>query len=169
MNLRIGILLLALICPLLAYAQPAEVALATLQRLVEAVRTGDAETVVNLTHAKVHEMAGGREKMLIILTETFQSAKNAGHKLDQVVIGQPSSFGRNGKQLFIFVPYIGRSRNNERSTTIEAFYLGISEDSGASWRFVDGSRMGQQNIKIFIPSYSGQPPLPSTKHTTERR
>lgn len=163
------ILLLALICPGFAYAQPTAEALATVQRLLEAVRKGEARTVVNLTHPKVHELVGGREKMLSVLTDAFQSAKIAGHKLDQVVIGQPSAIGRDGEQVFLFVPYIGVSSNKERSTTIEAFYLGISADAGDTWRFVDGSRMDQQNIKLFIPSYSGTPPFPRTKHTVERR
>jgi len=161
-------LILALICPGFAYAQPTSEALSTVQRLLEAVRTGEAITVVNLTHPKVHELAGGREKMLSLLTETFRSAKAAGHKLDKVVIGKPSALGRDGEQVFLFVPYIGVSSNKERSTTIEAFYLGISADSGQTWRFVDGSRMDQNNIKLFIPSYSGTPPLPRTKHTIEQ-
>lgn len=163
------LLFIALIIPGFAYASPTAKALATMQRLVDAVRIGDAKAVVNLTHPKVHELAGGREKILSVLTETFLSAKITGHTLDRVVIGKPSALGRDGKQIFLFVPYIGVSSNNERSTTIEAFYLGISADDGDTWRFVDGSRMDQQTIKLFIPSYSGEPPLPRTKHTVERR
>lgn len=169
MNHRIVALLLAFVFPLFASAQPTEVAKATLEKLVDAIRTGDAGTVVNLTHPKVHGMVGGREKMLAALTETFRSARNTGHKLDQIVVGQPSPLGRDGKQIFVFFPYVGVSSNNEISTTIEAFYLGVSEDSGLNWKFVDGSRMDQRNIKMFIPSYSGQPPLPSTRRTTERK
>lgn len=165
----VRLLLILLICPRFAYAQPTVEALATLQRLVDAVRMGDAKAVVNLTHPKVHELAGGREKMLSVLTETLQSAKITGHKRDRVVIGKPSALGRDGKQIFFFVPYVGVSSNNERSATIEAFYLGISADDGDTWRFVDGSRMDQQTIKLFIPSYSGEPPLPRTKHMVERR
>lgn len=163
------ILLIILICPGLAYAQPTAEALSTLQKLVDAVRIGDAKAVVNLTHPKVHELAGGCEKMLSVLTETFQSAKINGHTLDRVVVGKPSALGRDGKQIFLFVPYVGVSSNNERSAKIEAFYLGISADDGDTWRFVDRSRMDQQTIKLFIPSYSGEPPLPRTKHTVERR
>lgn len=162
-------LLLALIYPGLAFAQPTTEALATAQKLLEAVRTGDAKGVVNLTHSKVHELVGGREKMQSLLTETFRSARIAGHKLDRVVLGQSSEIGRDGKNIFLFIPYTGVSSNSGHSTTIEAFYLGISADAGNTWKFVDGSRLNQQNIKLFIPSYSGEPPLPTTKHTYERR
>lgn len=162
-------LLLSLIFPGFAFAEPTAEALTTVHSLLEAVRIGEAKAVIDLTHPKVHELTGGRQKLLSVLTETFRSAKIAGHKLDQVVIGQPSALGRDGKQVFLFIPYIGVSSIKERHTTIEAFYLGISADAGNTWRFVDGSRMDQQNIKLFIPSYSGDPPLPRTKHTVERR
>lgn len=162
-------LLLAMLFPLLTYAEPVDVALVTVKQLVQAVRAGNAETVVDLTHAKVHEMLGGREKMLATLSETFGLARAAGHKLSKVEIGQPSSLGHDGKRLFLFIPYISVAGSNQQTTTIEAFYLGISEDNGASWKFVDGSRMDQQSVKIFIPSYSGQPALPSVRRITERK
>ena len=68
MSYIMRMLILALICPGFAYAQPTSEALSTVKRLLEAVRTGEAITVVNLTHPKVHELAGGREKMLSLLT-----------------------------------------------------------------------------------------------------
>lgn len=168
MTMRVRLLFLAILFPILAHAEPAQVALFTLKRLVEAVRTGNSETVVELTYPKVHEMLGGREMMLTTLSQTFEAARSAGHTLRQVVIGKPSSIGNDGKRLFIFFPYIGVSGGNGSTTTIEAFYLGISEDNGNSWKFVDGSRMDQRAVKIFIPSYSGHPALPKIKHTTER-
>lgn len=169
MTFRAQILAIGLLVPLLAHTESVDLALVTLKKLVEAVRTGSAETVVELTHPKVHEMVGGRETMLATLSQTFESSKAAGHRLQRVEIGKPSALGRDGRRVFIFFPYIGLSGGNENTTTIQAFYLGISDDNGGSWKFVDGSRMDQRSVRIFIPSYSGQPALPSVKHTTERK
>ncbi|MCK7494823.1 MAG: hypothetical protein MZW92_29710 [Comamonadaceae bacterium] len=95
--------------------------------------------------------------------------KSAGHNPDEAKLGQPSALGRDGEQFFVFVPYIAVSGNKDRTTTIEAFYLGISSGTSNAWTFVDGSRINSQNIKLFIPSYSGNPPLPQTKHTVVQR
>lgn len=66
MSYIMRMLILALICPGFAYAQPTSEALSTVKTLLEAVRTGEAITVVNLTHPKVHELAGGRENALAL-------------------------------------------------------------------------------------------------------
>ena len=113
MNRRIATVLFTFILPLLAHAQPTEVAMANVKKLLQAVSTGDADTVVNLTNGKLHQMLGGREKMIATLTETFRSAQRAGHKLNQFSVGQPSPLGRDGKQIFLFIPYVGTFSNNE--------------------------------------------------------
>jgi hypothetical protein len=42
-----------------------------------------------------------------------------------------------------------------QDTTGKAFFLGISDDAGISWKFVDGQKITQDNIKMFIPGYDG--------------
>lgn len=164
-----ALLTAAVLFPVCTFAQPAETAMATVRKLVNAVRGFDAQTVVDLTDPEVHELMGGRDKMLAALTTTFKAAKDSGNRLERVELGVPSTLGRDGRNLFLFVPYNATSSNRERSTTIQAFYLGKSADNGATWRFVDGSRIDQQSILLFLPAYRGEPPLPGTKHVTERK
>jgi hypothetical protein len=42
-----------------------------------------------------------------------------------------------------------------------SYFIGRSADGGVSWHFVDGGSLDADQIRIVIPSYDGQPPLPS--------
>jgi hypothetical protein len=41
-----------------------------------------------------------------------------------------------------------------------AYFVGRSVDGGGSWQFVDGAGMSAGQIRVLIPTYEGEPPLP---------
>jgi hypothetical protein len=42
--------------------------------------------------------------------------------------------------------------------TAKVFFIGVSEDSGVSWKFVDGQQITKDTIGHVIPGYVGQLP-----------
>ncbi|MGC1388435.1 MAG: hypothetical protein WA807_10545 [Steroidobacteraceae bacterium] len=42
-----------------------------------------------------------------------------------------------------------------QNTLSKAFFIGISEDNGVSWKFVDGQKTTPENIGSIIPGYGG--------------
>jgi ribosomal protein L12E/L44/L45/RPP1/RPP2 len=60
----------------------------------------------------------------------------------------------------VFIPYdeaIDAGGNHAESS---AYLIGLSRDLGAHWQFVDGSTVTLADIRIVLPSYMGEPPLP---------
>jgi hypothetical protein len=42
--------------------------------------------------------------------------------------------------------------------TAKSFLIGVSEDSGVSWKFVDGQQVTKDTVGHVIPGYVGQLP-----------
>ena len=66
--------------------------------------------------------------------------------------GQPFS-GHEG--MYLFVPYTEVMIAAGKQSTQTAFFIGISEDQGATWKFMDGIGITEDNIRAVIPDYAG--------------
>jgi len=42
-----------------------------------------------------------------------------------------------------------------QDTSSKAFFIGVLDESRASWKFMDGQKVTDDNIGMMIPGYSG--------------
>jgi hypothetical protein len=59
-----------------------------------------------------------------------------------------------------FVPYEQALEVSGTHARSSAYLIGLSHDGGASWQFIDGSTVTLADVRIVLPSYAGEPPLP---------
>lgn len=91
------------------------------------------------------------------LNVSFENIRVAQGKTERFDLGAAGSpFSGDGKQ-YIFVPYRETMIVQGQRYSQTAYFIGVSEDQGLSWKFVDGIGFSLKNIRTVIPSYAGGP------------
>jgi hypothetical protein len=60
----------------------------------------------------------------------------------------------------VFIPYDQAFEMGTQHAESSAFLIGLSRNDGLSWRFIDGSTVTGADVRLTLPSYNGEPPLP---------
>ena len=148
--------------------EPTDRAAAQAQALVERMKVFDTEGMAALTYMRFFEKMGidpaQPRKAMADLNEKLKSIGAAYSKFEIQLTEKP--FSGDG-QLYIIIPYSGIMEARGRQMLQEAFFIGVSEDEGENWKFVDGISSTQQNIRMVIPSYSGAPLPPRRQRPIE--
>lgn len=155
-------------CPLAAAAEPADRAVEQAQVLVDRMKVFDSEGAAALTYTRFFERMGidpaRPRKAMVDLNEKLKSVGAIYTKFELLSPEKP--FAGDG-QLYIIIPYSQIMEARGRRILSEAFFIGVSEDEGKNWKFVDGISSTQENIRMVIPSYSGAPLPPRRQKPVE--
>ena len=91
------------------------------------------------------------------LNVSFENIKVANGKTERLELGAAGApFSGDGRQ-YIFIPYQEAMNIQGQRYSQTAYFIGVSDDAGASWKFVDGIGFSEKNIRTIIPSYAGGP------------
>jgi hypothetical protein len=135
------------------------------EELAKAFDRQDYESVASLTYPKLVELMGGREGMAAILRRSMKQAEETENvKLISTMVGEPGGIIRVERQLFAIVPTTLRMKVPEGVLVGKAFMIGVSEDNGENWTFVDGSGgRNEEKMKTLLPAAVGKLKLPELK------
>ena len=138
------------------------------RRLAKAIVERHADVVVELTHPLVYKTEGERRATLDRLRGAYASSSTHSfvqdmgvRTLEAVQVGVPGAIFQDARVWAVFVPYSAVEVSAAGHAKVQAFYLGLSDDRCKSWRFIDGAAMNETNIRAFLPSYAGKPPMPA--------
>jgi hypothetical protein len=123
-------------------------------RLVSCMKAFDASCANSLTYTKVLEEHGiSRSQLDQAVTNLYGNMKSLHAAYSRFDLEPPLlPFVRSGRS-YIFVPYNAVLEGSGRKMTSKAFFIGVSEDSGVSWKFVDGQQITKDTIGHVIPGY----------------
>jgi hypothetical protein len=128
-------------------------------RLVSCMKAFDAACANSFTYTKVLEAHGiSRSQLDQAVTNLYGNMKSTHVAYSRFDLEAPWSPFVKGGRSYVFVPYNAVLEGNGRKMTAKAFFIGISEDSGVSWKFVDGQQITKDTIGHVIPGYVGQLP-----------
>lgn len=119
-------------------------------RLTSAVVKGDYEALADLTHPKVVESAGGRERLIKLSREAVEQMKAGGLELIESKAETPGHFVSEGESRFCTVPTRIVLRNGKKRITGRSFLIGCSPDAGKTWSFIEGAA-GESSIRGLLP------------------
>lgn len=137
------------------------VARAQAQKAADALVRGDFALVVTLTHARVVQGMGGRERMIETLRRGAEEMKEEGNSFDGAEVGEPLQIVRVGDELQCLVPHVLRMRVRGGSLRSRAAMLGFSSDRGRTWRFADASNpTARAHLKEIFPQLSPEIRIP---------
>src|SRR4051794_14688310 len=80
----------------------------TVKALVEKMQTatvkGEYETVIDLTHPRVVEELGGKDRAVTVTRNMMKGLKQKGFEVKSVAVGEPTDAVPGGKDLYVAVP-----------------------------------------------------------------
>jgi uncharacterized protein (TIGR03067 family) len=120
----------------------------------------DFGKVVDMSHPKVIEMGGGRDKTISMMEARSQDMKSRGVVIRSATVGEPSDPVKSGAELFIVVPFRLEMTFPGGKAFQDSFVIGDSVDQGKTWVFVDGTG-DTKTIKQILPNLPEQLYLPA--------
>jgi hypothetical protein len=135
------LLLAVLLClvPSAANAQPWWLGVrAKAQEVCDAVVKQEYAKVVDLTYPKAIEGLGGKDKAIELIKTTMKHLKDMGLTITKATVGIPSVYQDEGKNRFTIIPTTTEIKTRDGRMILQSYLVGISEDKGGTWKFVDG-------------------------------
>lgn len=107
---------------------------------LKATKEKDHAGLVELTHPKLVAAMGGKETMIARLKQMEQEFKRQGFDFSSLETGKPGNVitSSTGRQ-YVVVPTQLELETPQVKLKTSGFLLGISEDQGENWKFVDGN------------------------------
>lgn len=153
MKLALKIALL-LILPVSVFAQDAAVVKRQADAVAKALFNGDYKTIIARTYPKAVNVGGGKEKMLQILTTGINQMKSQGFSFEKVTIGQPGKFYKAGSEIHCIIPESIIMKTSQGRFLANSSLLGISNDGGKNWSFLDMNRATINLVKTLFPNFN---------------
>jgi hypothetical protein len=117
------------------------------QVIGDATVKGDYAKVVDSTYPKVVEIIGGQEKMVALIEKSMNQMKAQGFTLISFQAGEPKELLTEGDSTFAVVPTITKLTAPGGKLIARSYLLGVSSDSGKTWKFVDGAGLQQKEVR----------------------
>jgi hypothetical protein len=128
-------------------------------RLANCMKAFDAPCANSMTYTKILEERGiSRSQLDQQVGAMYANLKTSHVTYSRFDLGAPwPPFVRLGRR-YIFIPYNAVLEGMGRKALAKSFLIGVSEDDGTSWKFVDGQRLTKDMIGQIIPGYVGKLP-----------
>jgi hypothetical protein len=126
---------------------------------------GDFGKVADLTHPKIVEAGGGKDRMVAMMAAGTKEMKEQGIEFKAMTVLEPSEPVPAGKELYIVVPFILEMSGSGQRFQTKAAIVGISGDGGKTWSFVD-TTPGRDALKKVFPNLPDSLDIPKKEAPT---
>jgi hypothetical protein len=128
-------------------------------RLANCMKAFDAPCANSMTYTKILEEHGiSRSQLDQAVSAAYANMKSSHVTYSRFDLDAPwPPFVTLGRR-YIFIPYNAVLEGIGRKVVAKSFFIGVSEDDGTSWKFMDGQRLTKDMIGQVIPGYVGKLP-----------
>ncbi len=152
------------ITPLLAFAEDVKATIKQqAQSCAKALLASDYDGVVKYTHPRVVSLVGGKEAMVAVLKRGTAQMRADGISFEDASVGTPEEPKKIATWLTSVVPQHIVMKVPGGHLHQDAFLLGISEDDGKNWVFLDLGPITKAQFAQVFPELESQVPLPEKK------
>jgi hypothetical protein len=159
MKLSIKIILLLLL-PASLFAQDTTILKRQANIVAKALLNSDFKTVIVHTYPKAVELAGGKEKLLQIMSNGINQMKAQGFAFEKVSIGSPGKFYKAGTEIHCLVPETLIMKTSKGRMSAKSNLLAISNDGGKNWSFLDLNKGTISSVKNLFPNFNNNLIIP---------
>jgi hypothetical protein len=133
------------------------------QRLAACMKALDTDCVVGLSDIdSFKRVSQGAFDFATTQRQIFEGMRRTGSRYSSFDVTAPrETFADLNGHLYAFVPYVRAGEFFGQPFKVTSYFIGTSADAGASWKFFDAGQAPPKDIRLVIPGYTGQPPLPS--------
>lgn len=121
------------------------------KELTDSLLRKDLDRFLDLTHPKLVELGGGREKMRAKMKDELAQTEAQGVMVLSSSIGTPTQVIHDSGSIYVVVPNILRVKAEAGTFQTESTLIGVSADSGVNWTFVDASGKDDGELKKVLP------------------
>ena len=133
------------------------------QNCAKAAVTSDYDTIVRYTHPRIVKGLGGKEAMIGILKSGMSQMHADGTAFVGVTIGQPEDPKKIGAWITSIVPQHQVLKVRGGKLYSDSSLLGISEDNGKHWVFIDLGPVSKEQFGQVFPELDGKITMPEKK------
>lgn len=164
--MRLCCLCAILLFSITAYAQDTTVVTRLANRFAKATFSGDAKTVLDFSYPGLIKLSGGRDAMQKMITERITELKGRGVMKFDGWVNSPGPFYTAGEQIHILFPETVVMRMINGRYITHSYLLGISEDKGKSWSFMDVGNMPANVLERLLPKMNPNMRIPAATKPT---
>jgi hypothetical protein len=124
--------------------------------LAAATSAKDFAKIADATYPQALEQLGGREKAIEMMAKAFESPK---FHLKSTTVNTASLLVDTGQRAYCILPETTEIGVPAGTATQQSFILGISDDRGSHWSFIDGAA-GETTIHKLLPDLPDTVKLP---------
>ena len=155
-------LLVLLLLPFQLLAQDTTVFKKQAARFASATFNGDHKTVIDLTYPALIELSGGREMMQKLITDKIESIRKRGITKFDGAVGSPGKFYKAGTQIHCLIPEYIVFKMPKGHYAGESYLLGVSDDKGKNWKFLDVGSMPLAILHKLLPNFNNELVIPQS-------
>lgn len=134
------------------------------EELARAFVSGDLGKLADMTYPRLIELIGGKTQMIASIEKDMKGMRAEGIEIDSVSVGEPGQVIRIGKQTFAVIPETLRMKVPQGLLVGQSFLIGVSEDGGERWTFVNGlSGANKERLRVLLPAAADKLNLPEMK------
>src|SRR5262249_10246076 len=101
---------------------------------------GDFEKFADYTNPQLLKRLGGRDRVIARLKAELKEMRARGATIRSFKVGDPTGRAAAGQKCFALVPGTVVVTVPGAKFTMNSFLVGISEDAGRTWTFLDGAQ-----------------------------
>jgi hypothetical protein len=129
------------------------------EEMNNAIMKEDFGKVADLTHPRVVELMGGRDKMVSAMEAGTKEMKSQGYAFTSVKVDDPSDIVPAGPDLYVVVSFQMEMKAPGGRLKSKSFVIGVSSDAGKTWTFVNGD-VDLKSVKQVLPDLPDKLKLP---------
>lgn len=123
--------------------------------------SGDYDKFYDLTHPKLIDLAGGKDKLIESTQKAFAEMKSEGYEFVSMTVETPTQIVTDKDQTYAVLPTTVKMKVPQGEGEQSGFLLGISADNGQNWKFING--VSKDQLKVLFPEAVDKLQLPEIK------
>jgi hypothetical protein len=132
------------------------------QNCATALLQADYDTFVLYTHKRIIEDMGGKSAVIATTKRSMSDMRSKGLTIESAIVGTPGKPLTIGSWIVALVPQRLVIKVPDGRLMADAYLLGISEDAGKKWVFIDDT-IGEARFAKAFPELAGKISLPERK------
>jgi hypothetical protein len=120
----------------------------------------DYNTFVSFSYPLIQEQMGGKEKMSASIEQQMQGMEKGGIKIVSISYDEPSDPVKAGKELQCTITQKMVMQLHQGKILAKGTLIGISQDQGKKWYFVDAGERDIETVRQSLPNISKALKLP---------
>ncbi len=109
---------------------------------------------LNFTYPKVVEMMGGKEKSIQATKASIEKMGNEGFAFINITFKDPSKFVKKGNETQLTITQQLLMKTPKGNILSDYTLIGISNDNGKNWKFIDTSGKSKEIMLKYFPNLS---------------